>query len=119
MTEICSGLGPQFIQMAKEQDAIGWRQFMEGMICRSIRKKQYNFHYQEATKTNPTQWAQGLILKLLKATHRQWIYRNIQSMTGLQVHRSPAERGNSMGDQRADGIRGSRTAGGGPLDDGG
>ncbi len=31
MEEICKGLGPQFTQMAKEQDAIGWRRFMEGM----------------------------------------------------------------------------------------
>ncbi len=26
---------------------------------------------------NSTHWAQGLIQKQLKATHRQWIYRNI------------------------------------------
>jgi hypothetical protein len=45
MTKICSGLGSQFIQMAKEQDAIGWRRFMEGMICRSMRKLKYYFHY--------------------------------------------------------------------------
>ena len=38
MEEICKGLGPQFTKMAKEQDAIGWRCFMEGMICRSMRK---------------------------------------------------------------------------------
>jgi hypothetical protein len=54
--------------MVKEQDAIGWRQFMESMICRSMMKIHYNFHY----------WgAQGLILKLLEAIHGQWIYRNI------------------------------------------
>ncbi len=40
MTEIFSGLGSRFIQMEKEQEAIGWRQFMEGMICRSMRKIQ-------------------------------------------------------------------------------
>ncbi len=37
---------------------------------------------------NPDHWAQGLILKLLKATHGQWIYRNIQihdAVTGTQV----------------------------------
>ncbi len=54
MTKICSGLEPQFIKMAKEQDAIGWSWFMEGMICRSMREIQYNFHYREGTKTNPT-----------------------------------------------------------------
>jgi hypothetical protein len=52
MTKICSSLGPQFIQMAKEQDAIRWRRFMEGMIFRSMRKIQYGFHYWEGTKTN-------------------------------------------------------------------
>jgi hypothetical protein len=40
MAEICTGLGPPYIQMAKEQDRIGWRWFMEGMICRSMRKIQ-------------------------------------------------------------------------------
>jgi hypothetical protein len=40
MTKICSSLESQFIQMAKEQDAIRWRRFMEGMICRSMRKIQ-------------------------------------------------------------------------------
>jgi hypothetical protein len=88
MTEICSGLGPQFIQMAKELDAIGWRRFIEGMICRSMRKIQYDFHYREGTMTNLNQLAQGLILKLLEATHRQWIYCNIQihdAVTGTQV----------------------------------
>ncbi len=40
MTKICSGLGPQFIQMAKKQDAIGWRRFMEGMICTSDRRSE-------------------------------------------------------------------------------
>ncbi len=78
MEEICTGLGPQFIKMAKEQDAIGWRRFMEGMICRSMRKIHYNFHHQESTQMNSTCWAQGLIQKLLKATHEQWIYCNIQ-----------------------------------------
>jgi hypothetical protein len=74
--------------MAKEQDAIGWRRFMEGMIWRSMRKIQYDFHYWEITKMNLTQWAQGQILKLLKATHGQWIYCNIQihdAVTGTQI----------------------------------
>jgi hypothetical protein len=65
-------------QMANKQVAIGWRHFMEGMICRSMRKIQYNFHHQEGTWMSSTCWAQGMILKLLKATHGQWIYCNIQ-----------------------------------------
>jgi hypothetical protein len=60
---------------------------MEGMICRSMRKIQYGFHYWEGTTTNPNSWVQGLILKLLEATHKQWIYRNVQihdTVTGTQ-----------------------------------
>jgi hypothetical protein len=43
-----------------------------------MRKIQYNFHHQEGTQMNSTCWAQGLIQKLLKATHGQWTYHNIQ-----------------------------------------
>ncbi len=37
---------------------------------------------------NPNCWVQGLILKLLEATHGQWIHRNMQvhdAVTGTQV----------------------------------
>ncbi len=78
MTDICAGLSPRFKQMAAEQDAIGWRRFMGGMISRRMREIQYDYHHQERTLTNPEKWAQGLILKLIEATHGQWIYRNIQ-----------------------------------------
>jgi hypothetical protein len=37
MTEICSGMDHRYHKVAEEQDAIGWRQFMEGMICRGLR----------------------------------------------------------------------------------
>ena len=33
MTKICSRINHRYRKVAKEQDAIGWRQFMEGMIC--------------------------------------------------------------------------------------
>jgi hypothetical protein len=36
----------------------------------------------------PKQWAKGVVLKLLEATHGQWIYRNVQihnSVAGTQV----------------------------------
>ncbi len=74
MTEICKGLGPLFIQMAREQDAIGWHCFMEGTITRCTREIQSQYHNQEGTRMHPDRWTQGLILKLLEATHDQWIY---------------------------------------------
>jgi hypothetical protein len=37
MTEVCQGMGEIYISMANNQDRIGWRRFMEGMICKKIR----------------------------------------------------------------------------------
>jgi hypothetical protein len=38
MGEICHGLGEPFQQMVQDREAIGWRQFMEGMICTQMRQ---------------------------------------------------------------------------------
>jgi hypothetical protein len=88
MVEICHGLGDHFQKMAQDQEAIGWWRFMEGMICKCMREIQSLYHFREGTFLSPERWAQGLILKLLEATHGQWIYRNIQihnSVTGMQA----------------------------------
>ncbi len=78
MTEICNGLGEIYLQMAREQDQIGWWQFMESMISIWMRDIQRQYHISEGTRTSPERWAQGFILKLLEATHGQWLYCNIQ-----------------------------------------
>jgi hypothetical protein len=78
MVEICNGLGEPFQRMAWDQDEIGWRLFMEGMICTKMRHIQNEYHSREGTSTTSEQWAKGVILKLLEATHGQWIYRNVQ-----------------------------------------
>jgi hypothetical protein len=88
MENICSGLGQHFMQMAREQDAIGWWRCMEGMTSKSMRAIKYNFHYREGTSMKPEHWAQGLILKRMEVTHGQWIYCNIQihdAVVGTQV----------------------------------
>ena len=51
---------------------------MEGMVCSSMRKIQSLYHLQEGTRITPKRWTKGLILKLLEATHGQWLYRNMQ-----------------------------------------
>jgi hypothetical protein len=88
MVDICQGHGDQYQQMAQDQDAIGWRRFMEGMICTHMRRIQSSYHFREGMHMNPECLARGLILKLLEATHGQWIYRNIQihdSVAGTQA----------------------------------
>ncbi len=78
MVEICNGLGEPFQRMARDQDEISWRRFMEGMICTKMRHIQNEYHSREGMSTTSERWAKGVILKLLEATHGQWIYRNVQ-----------------------------------------
>ena len=88
MESICAGLELQFLLMAREQDAIGWRRFMEGMVSTRMRSIQCDYHHLQGTHMNPKCWARGLIQKLLEVTHGQWIYWNIQihdSVAGTQA----------------------------------
>ena len=57
----------------------------EGMIGIKMRSILYDYHHLHGTCMNPKCWAQRLIWKLLKATHRQLIYRN-----KIQIHDSVA-----------------------------
>ena len=62
---------------------------MEGIVCHNMQMIQRLYHLQAGTRTSPERWAKGLILKLLEATHDQWLYRNIQihdSVAGTQAN---------------------------------
>ncbi len=59
---------------------------MEGMVCSRILQSLY--HFQEGTRITPERWTKELILKLLEATHGQWLYWNVQihdSVAGTQA----------------------------------
>jgi hypothetical protein len=64
--------------MARAQDAIGWWQFMEGMVCNEIRIIQMPHAALSGSRLNAEKWMVELITKLLKVTHGQWLYRNVQ-----------------------------------------
>ncbi len=67
---------------------------MEGMVCSRMRKIKSLYHFQEGTRITPERWTKGLILKLLEATHGQWLYRNVQihdSVAGTQATRRKEE----------------------------
>jgi hypothetical protein len=80
MEEICSNQGydGQYQQMAKAQDSIGWRRFMEGMVCKEIRAIQTTYTALSRSHMSAERWTEELITKLLEVTHGQWLYRNIQ-----------------------------------------
>ena len=81
--DICRGMDCQYTKMADEQDAIGWRRFMEGMVCRSIRRIQEMYMPMDGSNLSPKQWTVGVITKLLKATHGQWLYQCVQILDRL------------------------------------
>jgi hypothetical protein len=70
MEKICSRLGEPFQKMACDQDEIGWRWFMEGMICTKMFSIQSEYHLRGEINMNPDQWAKGVVLKLLEETDR-------------------------------------------------
>jgi len=69
----------EFFTMAHEQDVIGWRRFMEGMVCVGMRRIQSCFSEVGISNREMTSWSCGLITKLLEATHGQWLYRCVQT----------------------------------------
>ena len=77
MEEICRHMDPRFRRMAVDQ-IIGWRRFMEGMICKGIREIQTAYTVVEGSSFTFEQWTMGVVTKLLEATHGQWLYRCIQ-----------------------------------------
>jgi hypothetical protein len=88
MAEICYKKAHLYQLMAADQDEIGWRRFMEGMICRRARAIQTVYSTIKGSSISHLQWSEGLVIKLLEATHGQWLYRCVQihvKVTGTLV----------------------------------
>ncbi len=54
--------------MAADQDHIGWRHFMDGMLCKKNCNIQEDYSLIEDTHIKVAQWKIGIILKPLKTT---------------------------------------------------
>lgn len=76
LQDICIGF-PNLRQMAETQDKIGWRRFMEGMICTKLVEQQYLHLKLIGSNKTIKAWATGVVIKLLEITHGQWLYRNV------------------------------------------
>ncbi len=53
MLDICLGMDTRYCLMAQDQDAVGWRRFMEGMICQQIREIQAMYTVIEGSRVTP------------------------------------------------------------------
>jgi hypothetical protein len=78
MTEICFDKAQRYCLMVADQDDIGWRRFMEGVVCHCACDIQDTYSSVKGSNISPCQWAQGLVIKLLERTHGQWLYRCVQ-----------------------------------------
>jgi hypothetical protein len=67
---------------------------MEGMICRGLRGLQEIYTTVKGSNITGEQWATGVIIKLLKTTHGQWLYRCVQihdRISGIQATQQKEE----------------------------
>jgi hypothetical protein len=78
MLDICQGMDCRYRLMAQEQDTIGWRWFMEGMVCQQLREIQTAYMVIAGSWVTPEQWTTGVVVELLEATHVQWLHRCVQ-----------------------------------------
>ena len=77
MSDVCARKHQRYRAMARAQDKIGWRRFMEGMVSTELLKLQSESARIQGLKLSMSRWSTGLITKLLEVTHGQWIYRNL------------------------------------------
>lgn len=77
MQDICRQDDEQYQRMARSQDLIGWRRFMEGMVSRRIVEIQRDYLQMKGLVWKLDRWATGFTTRLLEITHGQWLYRNV------------------------------------------
>ena len=75
--QISSRRGSFIHKAAAEMDAIGWKNFTEGKVPKSLRRVQHCHLLRLPTRITISSWMTGFIGKLVAMTHAQWIYRNI------------------------------------------
>jgi len=88
MENICleHGYDERYVKMAKAQDSIGWRRFMEGIVSKEMWNIQRTHASVLGMRHNTERWGVELVTHLLEVTHGQWLYRNVQvhdRITGL------------------------------------
>ena len=62
MNTICTAMGTQYCRMARSQDIIGWRRFMEGMVSSKMIEIQRNYFGMKGAGWKLEKWASGLVV---------------------------------------------------------
>ena len=67
---------PDVYSFAQAHDQLGWDNFVEGRISKSLVNLQSQYLTSIETNVRLSTWASGLMRQLLILTHQQWLYRN-------------------------------------------
>ncbi len=73
MDEILQEAPGRLIAMGQSHDKIGWRRFLEVMILKEITGIQQQYYALNGSKISLEKRSLGLITRLLKITHGQWV----------------------------------------------
>jgi hypothetical protein len=82
----------RYRKVAEEQDAIGWRQFMEDMICHELRGLQEIYTTVEGSNITGEQWATGKLSNCSKPHTDNGCIVASRSTTGLAESKQHIER---------------------------
>ena len=69
-------MSPRMMEVATSQDAIGWRNFMEGRVSKRIYALQRNHLLTSSSQISAGSWMKQFISNILHITHSQWLFRN-------------------------------------------
>ena len=80
-------------RLARGQDLIGYRNFMEGRVTKEFQKVQGHHLMDADGHLSGFDWVKGLITKVLQITHSQWIFRNmtLHDREGGELRRREAQ----------------------------
>jgi hypothetical protein len=69
-------MSPAMLRLARSQDKIGYRNFMEGRISKHFYDMQRLHLETSSSHLNGGDWMRQFATKVIHITHSQWIYRN-------------------------------------------
>ncbi len=88
MKRICQN-SPALTRFARETDHLGWRNFTEARISKSLFAIQEEWLQQVGSRLSIESWTKQFMTRVLNITHRQWLYRNsrihIRQIEGLSL----------------------------------
>ena len=82
----------RYLLFIKYQDILGWQNFVEGRFLRYMVQLQREYLADRETWLTAESWSRGLIERVLRITHRQWLRRNATIYYRLPDGRTQAEK---------------------------